>query len=194
MQEPGSDENVVDAQINEENVVDAQVGGENGQDELGVLQQQLEEERSKTEEYLDLLKRTQADFVNYKRRAAQEQSDRRTMAQGEIIQSLIPVLDDLRRALESVPEKLASHSWAAGVALAARRLTAALQEMGVQQIGNVGEKFDPHKHEALMMEQSSDQPEGTILQVYRPGYLLGERVLRPAQVVVAAAPEEAAQP
>jgi molecular chaperone GrpE len=127
--------------------------------------------------------------VNYKRRATQEQAERWTAAQGTIIETLLPVLDDLKRALESVPENLASHSWATGVILAARRLTTSLQEMGVEQVGEVGGQFDPHKHEALMTEPDSDKPEGTILQVYRPGYTLGERVLRPAQVVVATAPE-----
>jgi molecular chaperone GrpE len=182
MQDQGADENVIDAQPNEENEQDA----------LASLQQQLDEEQRKTEEYLDLLKRTQADFVNYKRRAAQEQSERRAAAQGTVIEALLPVLDDLKRALEAVPEELASHSWATGVILAARRLAATLQELGVQQIGEVGEQFDPRRHEALMTQASTDQPEGIILQVYRPGYMLGERVLRPAQVVVAAAPEGAA--
>jgi molecular chaperone GrpE len=183
MQEQGADENVIEAQPIEEKE----------QDTLSLLQNQLKEEQRKTEEYLDLLKRTQADFVNYKRRAAQEQAEGRAIAQGAVIEALLPVLDDLKRALESVPAKLSSHSWAQGVVLAARRLTLTLQELGLQQIGKVGEKFDPHRHEALMAEPSPDQPEGTILQIYRPGYTLGERVLRPAQVVVAAAPAEAAQ-
>ncbi|HEY4386494.1 MAG TPA: nucleotide exchange factor GrpE [Ktedonobacteraceae bacterium] len=181
MQEQGAENQIVDAQPVEE------------QDALSLLQHQLEEEQRKTEEYLNLLKRTQADFVNYKRRAAQEQAEGRTIAQGVVIESLLPVLDDLKRALESVPAKLASNSWVKGVTLAARRLSATLQELGVQQIGEVGEKFDPRRHEALMTEPRSDRAEGTILQVYRPGYTLRERVLRPAQVVVAAAPEETAQ-
>ncbi|HTK09976.1 MAG TPA: nucleotide exchange factor GrpE [Ktedonobacteraceae bacterium] len=184
MQEQGAENKIVDAQPSEEKEQDA----------LSQLQHQLEEEQHKTEEYLNLLKRTQADFVNYKRRAAQEQAEGRTIAQGVVIESLLPVLDDLKRALESAPTKLASNSWVKGVTLAARRLTTTLQELGVQQLGEVGEAFDPRKHEALMTEARSDKAEGTILQVYRPGYTLRERVLRPAQVVVATAPEETAQP
>ena len=151
-------------------------------------EQQLNEAQKKAEEYLDLLRRTQADFVNYRRRMNQEQAEARTTAQIALLNQLLPVLDDFERALEATPEDLTRHPWVQGLFLVARRLTTLLDQLGVQQIGTPGEQFDPRRHEALTLEARADVPEGTILQVARPGYVLGERVIRPAQVIVAGAP------
>lgn len=156
---------------------------------LSSLEQQLAEIKRQKQECLDSLLRTQADFVNYKRRAAQEQKEARMAAQGALLETLLPILDDLGRALESAPAELAQQSWMQGIHLVARRLTTTLQRLGVQSIGAPGEPFDPHRHEAVMTERRSDVPEGTIVQVTRPGYAQGGQIFRPAQVVVAAAPE-----
>jgi molecular chaperone GrpE len=153
--------------------------------QIAELQFQLESEQAKSEEYLDLLRRTQADFVNYKRRAGQEQQEGKLAAQAEVLNKLLPVLDDLGRALQATPPELANSSWAQGILLVARRLMSTLEQMGVRQIGTPGEQFDPRIHEALGSQPNSGRPEGTILQVTRPGYVLGDRVIRPAQVIVA---------
>ncbi len=154
--------------------------------------EQLAELQQQRQDCLDSLLRTQADFINYKRRAAQEQAEARVAAQGETLEALLPVLDDLGRALESAPAELAQQPWVQGILLVSRRLTMTLQHLGVRQIGSPGESFDPHWHEAVMTERRADVPDGTVVRVTRPGYALGERVLRPALVVVAAAPETAA--
>ena len=151
-------------------------------------EQQLSEEQQKTEECLDLLRRTQADFVHYRRRMSQEQAEGRIAAQIALLSRLLPVLDDFGRALGAAPPELATHPWVQGLFLVARRLTTVLDQLGVQQIGAPGEPFDPRWHEAITTEARADVPEGTILQVAQPGYVLGERVIRPAQVVVARAP------
>ena len=151
------------------------------------VEQQLTAEQQKTEECLDLLRRTQADFVNYRRRMNQEQAEARTAAQSALLSDLLPVLDDLGRALGTAPAELASHPWVQGLFLVARRLTTSLDQLGVRQIGTPGERFDPRWHEAITTEARADVPEGTILRVAQPGYALGERVIRPAQVVVARA-------
>jgi molecular chaperone GrpE len=151
-------------------------------------EQQLSMERQKAEEYLDLLRRTQADFVNYRRRVGQEQAETRIAAQSELLSRLLPILDDFGRALGATPPELAKHPWAQGLFLIARRLTTVLDQLGVRQLGTPGELFDPRWHEAITTESREDVPEGTILQVIQPGYALGERVIRPAQVVVASAP------
>ena len=156
------------------------------------LEQQLAEAERQQQACKDALLRAQADFVNYKRRAAQDQAEAREVAQGETVEALFPVLDDLGRALESAPAELAQQPWVQGIHLVARQLTTALQHLGVRQIGAPGESFDPRWHEAVMTEQRSDVPEGTIVRITRPGYALDERILRPAGVVVAAAPEAAA--
>ncbi len=150
--------------------------------------QQLEAERCRAEEYLDLLRRTQADFVNYKRRMSQEQGEERLVAQGSILGQLLPVLDDLERALTTIPPQFANHPWMQGLFLVEKRLTTTLEQMGMQQFGKAGDSFNPHWHEALLTEAQAGVPEGTITRVTRPGYAFRESVIRPAQVVVAAAP------
>jgi molecular chaperone GrpE len=152
------------------------------------VEQQLTAEQQKAEECLDLLRRTQADFVNYRRRMSQEQAEGRIAAQSALLSHLLPVLDDLRRALGVAPPELATHPWVQGLFLVARRLTTLLDQLGVRQIGTPGERFDPRWHEAITTEARADVPEGTILHVAQPGYVLGERVIRPAQVSVARAP------
>ena len=149
------------------------------------MQRQLEAQRARADECLNLLQRTQADFINYKRRTTQEQSERRTAAQADILAQILPALDDLRRALQSIPPELSDNSCVQGILLVSKRLSDVLEQAGVRQIGQPGEKFDPHWHEAVSRETRSDMPEGSILQVYQPGYVLGGRVVRPAQVVVA---------
>jgi len=151
-------------------------------------EQQLTAEQQKAEEYLDLLRRTQADFVNYRRRMSQEQAEGRLAAQSELLSYLLPVLDDLGRALNAIPSDLTTHPWVQGLFLMARRLTTLLDQLGVRRIGTPGEPFDPHQHEAITTETRADVPEGTILSVTQPGYTLGERVIRPAQVSVAGTP------
>ncbi len=151
-------------------------------------EQRLPAEQLKTEECLDLLRRTQADFVNYRRRMSQEQAEGRIAAQSALLSRLLPVLDDLGRALGAVPPELATHPWVQGLLLVERRLTTLLDQLGVRQIGIPGEPFDPRWHEAITTEARADVPEGTILRVALPGYVMGERIIRPAQVSVAVAP------
>ena len=156
--------------------------------------QELRAVQQKADEYLDLLRRTQADFVNYRRRMTQEQAEARITAQIALLNQLLPVLDDFERALEVTPPDLEKHPWVQGLFLVARRLTTLLEQLGVQQIGACGDQFDPRQHEAISMEASADVPEGSIVQIVRPGYVLGERVIRPAQVIVASAPEPVRDP
>ncbi len=149
------------------------------------LQQQLQDEHNKAEEYLDLLRRTQADFINYRRRATQEQDEARASAQIGVLQQILPVIDDLDRALAVVPPELANNPWVQGVMLASRRIDATLERLGVREIGKPGEPFNPRWMEALASESKPGVPEGTILTVARPGFALGDRLIRPAQVIVA---------
>ncbi len=150
-------------------------------------------EQQSTEECMELLRRTQADFVNYRRRMSQEQAEGRITAQIALLSRLLPALDDLGRALGTAPPELATNPWGQGLLLVARRLTTLLDQLGVRQIGAPGEPFDPYLHEAISTEARSDVPEGTILRVAGPGYVLGDRVIRPAQVTVARAWSPASQ-
>lgn len=158
---------------------------------LAQVEQQLTAEQQRAEEFLDLLRRTQADFVNYRRRMSQEQAEGRIAAQSALLSQLLPALDDFGRALRAAPPELASHPWVQGLFLVARRLTTLLDQLGVRQIGTPGEPFDPRWHEAIATEARTDVPEGTILHIAQPGYAQGERVIRPAQVSVASTPSPA---
>src|SRR5438105_7725432 len=139
----------------------------------------LEAER---DEYLDDLKRVAADFENYRKRAGRDQESLVTRAHERLVKELLPVLDDLERALQAAAE----HEEAKleeGVQLVHRELQNALSREGLAEV-EVDGKFDPHVHEALLT-QPSDREEGSVLEVLQKGYRLGDRVLRPARVVIA---------
>ena len=138
----------------------------------------LEKER---DEYLNDLKRVAADFENYRRRAARDQESLVARAHERLVKELLPVLDDLERALEAAAE----HEEAKleeGVRLVHRELAGALSKEGLVEIATNG-RFDPHVHEALL-SQPSEEDDGAILEVIQKGYRLGDRVLRPARVVI----------
>ncbi len=138
------------------------------------------------DDYLDRLQRLKAEFDNYRKRAARDRSDLIARATEGLVKELVPVLDDLERALEAA----ARHEEAKleeGVALVHRELRDALTHEGLQEIETDG-RFDPHVHEALL-SQPSDAEEGSVIEVVQKGYRLGDRVLRPARVVVAASAE-----
>jgi molecular chaperone GrpE len=135
----------------------------------------------------DRLLRTAADFDNYKKRAARERTEYVTHANERFVKELLPILDDLERALDAVGE----HQEAAveeGVRLVHRSLASLLERNGVKEIDAEG-KFDPHVHEALL-SQPSEAEEGSVIDVVQKGYTLGDRVVRPARVVIAAASQE----
>jgi molecular chaperone GrpE len=144
-----------------------------------------EEEHNRAEGYVALLKRERADFTNYRRRVAQERAEQAQAAAADLIRQLLPVLDDLERALRAVPAELVGSSWAAGIRLIDRALRAALERAGLERISAEGQPFDPQVHEALLQEDAPERTAGVVVRELRPGYRLGDRVLRPAQVSVA---------
>jgi molecular chaperone GrpE len=141
---------------------------------------------AKAQEHLDDLKRLAAEFENYKKRTGREQAALSSRATERLVKELLPIVDDLERALEAAEE----HEEAKleeGVRLVHRQLASALEREGLAEIETNG-KFDPHVHEALLA-QPSEADEGSVIEVLQKGYRLGDRVLRPARVVVAAAKE-----
>jgi molecular chaperone GrpE len=154
------------------------------QKHLDELEERLGEAEAKRDEYLADLQRLAADFDNYRKRAARDQQSLVTRAHERLVKDLLPVLDDLERALEAAAE----HEEAKleeGVRLVHRELAALLAREGLAEIETNG-RFDPNVHEALLA-QPSDQEEGSVIDVVQKGYRLGDRVLRPARVVVAGA-------
>jgi molecular chaperone GrpE len=126
-----------------------------------------EEERRKADAYLDLAQRAQADFANYKRRASQEIDQTIRDANAGLLTQLLPIFDDLQRALASVPDDVAEHSWAQGIALIGQKLEHILQQQGLERIGGEGDLFDPRVHEAVAYEKHLVHDEGQIASVYR---------------------------
>jgi molecular chaperone GrpE len=151
---------------------------------------EADQQRSAADEYLNMLQRVQADFVNYKRRVEAERESQAEAVRAETIRSFLPIVDDLERALAHVPPEAARDGWAQGFGLIERNLATVLERLGVRRVGTEGEAFDPNVHEAVAYEEHPAQPEGHVAAVMRPGYQLGERVVRPAQVSVARAPAE----
>jgi molecular chaperone GrpE len=145
------------------------------------LEERLAEVEREREEYLNDLKRVAADFENYRKRVARDQEGLVARAHERLVKELLPVLDDLERALEAA----AQHEEAKleeGVRLVHRELVEALAREGLVEVETDGQ-FDPHVHEALV-SQPSEQEDGSVIEVLQKGYRLGDRVLRPARVVV----------
>ena len=151
------------------------------------LEEQVAALEAERDEHLNDLKRVAAEFENYRKRVARDQESLVARAHERLVKELLPVLDDLERALAAAEE----HEEAKleeGVRLVHRELAAALQREGLAEIDTDGQ-FDPHVHEALL-SQPSDAEEGSVIEVVQKGYTLGDRVVRPARVVVAAPKQE----
>ena len=158
------------------------INGEQINVKWDALQSQLAEAESKASEYKDGWARSQAEFQNYKRRIERDNALTYAGMKGDIIKKVLPALDDLERALQNRP---ADDSWANGVELIARKLQNILESEGVKRIEAKGAAFDPNFHEAITHEPSDEVESEHVIDVVQNGYMLGERVIRPALVRVA---------
>ncbi len=150
----------------------------------------LERER---DELKAIAQRTQADFVNYKRRVEEERTLISRSATGHVLARLFPLIDDLQRAVEALPED-APTSWAEGVSLILQNMRALIEAEGAIAFEPApGDVFDPAQHEAVYYQPTAEQPPGAVVSTMHPGYRTGDRVLRAAQVVVAREAEPAAE-
>lgn len=154
-------------------------------EDLASLQKELEETRLKANEYLDGWQRSMAEFSNYKKRVDRDQGQVYQNAAGTIIKRFIEVLDDLDRAMKKRPQEGDGAVWASGIELIYRKLVSILESEGVKAMNLEGQSFDPNLHEAITLEDSQDHESGQIIEVLQQGYMLGDRVLRPALVRVA---------
>jgi molecular chaperone GrpE len=134
------------------------------------------------DEYLDLARRAQADFENYRKRAAREAAAAGERAKSGLVRELLPVVDNLERALASAEES--EQHLAEGVRLVHAELIAVLERNGVEQFDPSGDRFDPTEHEALSMRRQDGSESGVVLDVVEKGYRANGTVLRPARVVV----------
>ena len=150
-------------------------------EDIESLKQALAEEQAKAEANLAGWQRAQADFINFKRRSEQEREEFARFANASLMLELLPVLDDLERALEHVPAKFASTAWVDGVNLIYRKFKATLESQGLTQIEALGKPFDPNLHEAVRQDKGEA---GIVIEEIRKGYQLHDKVIRPTTVVV----------
>jgi molecular chaperone GrpE len=154
------------------------------------LEERAAAAKAEAETHLNDLKRLAAEFENYRKRVAREQESLSARAAERLVKELLPIVDDLERALGAA-EDHEEAELEEGVRLVHRQLASVLEREGLAEIETNG-KFDPHVHEALL-SQPSDAEEGSVVEVLQKGYRLGDRVLRPARVAVAAAKEDSAR-
>ena len=150
--------------------------------DVEALKKQLEEAEARASEYKDNWMRSQAEFQNYKKRLERDNDMMRMHMKGDIIKKILPVLDDLERALQN---RLADDLWASGIELIARKFQGVLDGEGIKRIEAEGREFDPNFHEAISNEPNDEVESGHVIAVVQNGYMLGERVIRPALVRVA---------
>ena len=141
---------------------------------------------NKAQEYLEALQRERAEFNNYKKRVERDQLQFRHDAVGNVVKRYLPIIDDLERAIKNRPEGVNHNNWAAGIELIYQKMVSALEADSIKPIGEVGDLFDPTMHEAIGQAESEGFESGQIIDVLQKGYLIGEKVLRPALVRVAA--------
>src|SRR6185312_16648160 len=150
------------------------------------LRGELEETRRQADEYLGALQRERAEFLNFKRRTAEERERDLGLAGEDLIRKVLAVADDFDRAIDARPESIAKDAWFEGVAAIDRKLRALLESEGVSAIpAEPGTPFDPREHDAIANVPGTGRPEGEIVEQVRRGYRLRDRVLRPALVAVA---------
>lgn len=153
--------------------------------ELQRLAQELQDWQAKAEEYLDGWQRSRAEFTNYKKRIEREQSQVYQNAAASIFKRFLDVLDDLDRALQNRPLDGEGAAWAEGIDLVYRKFSSILEAEGVTRIQAEGEFFDPNLHEGISQEDNDHFESGQVIAVVKNGYMIGDRVLRPATVRVA---------
>lgn len=192
--QPGPDETVEEQGITQ----DAQSQGVDESDQqtdaesipleerLDLIQAALETSEAKASEYLDGWQRAQAEFSNYRKRMERERELNNFESVGRVVKRFLPIVDDLERALKDRPVEGTGVAWAEGIELIYRKLLKILEAEGITPIEAQGQLFDPNLHEAVVQTPSDEHESGEVIEVLQQGYRLGERVLRPAMVRVAA--------
>ena len=153
-------------------------------DEAVDWEARYQEEQARADDLFAKLQRAAADMANMRRRHEQDRQEYVKRANEELIRSVLPVLDSFDLALAAIPEEMDDRTWVDGIVLVERQLRGVLERAGVSPIEAGGKVFDPNEHEAVMNE-ASDQPEGTVTGELQRGYKLHDRVIRPAMVKVA---------
>jgi len=163
-------------------------------EDLDGLRAKLQEAEQKRDEYLHLAQRTRADFENYQKRMKRDQAEERRYAHLPLADDLLPALDNLERATAAAEQAGEKGPLVQGVAMVHTQMLDVLRRHGITPIEAQGQPFDPNCHQAVLQQPSKEHPPMTVLQVLERGYMIHDRVLRPARVVVSTAPEHTDKP
>lgn len=164
--------------------------GEQVLDDLEALRSRLQSAEQKRDEYLDMTQRARADFENYQKRMQRDLAIERRFAQAPLASDLLAALDNLERATAAAEQVGEKGPLVQGVSMVHTQLLDLLRRHGVTRIEALGLPFDPNLHEAVMQQPSKQYPPMTVVQVMEPGYMIHERVLRPARVAVSTAADK----
>jgi len=155
------------------------------EEQIGELEEELAAEKEEKEKYVNRLQRLQADFSNYKKRIEKEKKRANQQAIKELVEDLLPIIDNFERALNTSQDSEEAADVLKGVEMIYKQLVDLLHKKGVEEIATVGEEFDPNFHEAAMTEESEEYESGVIIEEMQPGYKLDNLVIRPAMVKIA---------
>lgn len=168
-------------------VLDEETGEEvEVETQISELEENLAQAESQAAEYLDGWQRARAEYANARKRLERERAEAYGRAAVDYAQKMLPILDDFNRALSNVPDEIEQNDWFEGITLVTRKMNSILEELNVEKIEAIGQPFDPNFHEALALTEAEGFESGTVVEEVQGGYKLGERVIRPALVNVAA--------
>jgi len=162
-------------------------GGKSGQLSVAEMEAELEKARSERAAYLDRAARLQAEFDNFRKRSRKELEDARRGGREDLLRALLPVFDNLERAIQSAHRAVENKAMADGLAMVQRQFVEALAREGITRVPTVGQAFDPAVHEAIQQVETTEHAPGSVLAEVQAGYAQGERLVRAALVVVAKA-------
>ena len=182
-----TEENVEQANViknnNEENTINENMKIEKqDKTELDILKEKIEEQKEELDSREDRIKRLMAEFENFKKRSDKERTSMYNGVLGDVVIKLLPVLDNLEKAVESTTQ---DEQYKSGIELVMKQFKDVLKENGVKEIEAVGKQFDPTYHEAVSLVEDSSLGAKVVKEEYRKGYMIGDRVLRHSLVVVA---------
>lgn len=165
-------------------------GPQEERNEISELRKKLEEKEREAKENYDRLLRTAADFENYKKRAAKEREDWTKFANEDLIREILPFIDNLERAVNHAQKVVDTGVLIEGVRLTLQQLLQTLNKFGLSSFESVGKPFDPSLHEAMLVVETDTHEPNHVVEEFQKGYLLNDRLLRPATVSVSKAPEK----
>lgn len=183
-----------DTEISETDTEKKSKEGSGTNDSREDLEQKLADAESEAKESYDRLLRASAELENYKKRKQKEIADFRKFANESLLKELLNIADNLERAIEMPKNEGGEKQIAEGVDLTLKALLKVFQKFGVQPIVSLGEPFDPAFHQAMMQQEVKDQPDNIVVQEMQKGYVIHDRLLRPAMVVVSKTKKEGADP